>query len=100
MSEPERFSLATHLYVRMRRSGGRVVDAVWMSQNDEYAREILRIASAEADPEIQSLVAKFSALLNGSAPRPAVRGPAAPAPRGNAPAPEPGQAQNYVRTLR
>ena len=49
MTQAERFSLATHLYVRLRRSSGRVVDAIWMAQNDEYAREILSLAATDPD---------------------------------------------------
>lgn len=59
---PEVFSLASQLYVRMRRSG-RVVDAVYMAQNSEYAREILRIAARESDMEIQDIISRFEALL-------------------------------------
>ncbi|PTQ89697.1 hypothetical protein [Agitococcus lubricus] len=59
---PEVFSLASQLYVRMRRFG-RVVDAVYMAQNNEYAHEILRIAARETDAEILDIVARFEALL-------------------------------------
>jgi len=92
MTQPERFSLATHLYVRLRRSSGRVVDAVWMSQNDEYAREILKLALGDADPETQNLARRFEALLTGR-----------PAPRKPAPAPSVATAdsdQHYIGTLR
>lgn len=59
---PEVFSLASQLYVRMRRSG-RVVDAIYMAQNSEYAREILRMASRETDREIHEIISRFEALL-------------------------------------
>ena len=39
-------AIATHLYVRLRRDGGRVIDAIWMVHNREYATEVLRIARA------------------------------------------------------
>ena len=96
MTQAERFSLATHLYVRLRRSSGRVVDAIWMAQNDEYAHEILRLAANDPDPETQNLVQRFQALLGG---RPAPRRPvAAPAP---ARVVETEQAQqHYIGTLR
>ncbi len=58
---PEVFTLASQLYVRMRRSG-RVVDAVYMAQNMDYAKEILRIASKEMDADILDIVARFEAL--------------------------------------
>ncbi|MDB5977143.1 MAG: hypothetical protein JWR07_3903 [Nevskia sp.] len=98
MTQAERFSLATHLYVRLRRSSGRVVDAVWMAQNDEYAHEILRLAANDPDPETQNLVLRFQALIGGR-PMP---------PRKPAPAPAPVRAvetaetaqQHYIGTLR
>ncbi len=94
MTQAERFSLATHLYVRLRRSSGRVVDAVWMAQNDEYAHEILRLAASDPDPETQSLVQRFHALLG----KPPARRPApAAAP---ARAAESDASQHYIGTLR
>jgi len=95
MTQAERFSLATHLYVRLRRSSGRVVDAVWMAQNDEYAREILKLAAVDPDAETQSLVQRFEALLGG---RPVQRKPATAAAA--AAAAESETAQNYIGTLR
>jgi hypothetical protein len=95
MTQAERFSLATHLYVRLRRSSGRVVDAVWMAQNDEYAHEILRLATNDPDPETQNLVQRFQVLLGV---RPAPRKPA-PAPARQASV-EPDVAQHYIGTLR
>lgn len=94
MTQAERFSLATHLYVRLRRSSGRVVDAVWMAQNDEYAHEILRLAASDPDPETQNLVQRFHTLLG----KPPARRPApAPAP---ARAVESDTSQHYIGTLR
>jgi hypothetical protein len=98
MTQAERFSLATHLYVRLRRSSGRVVDAVWMAQNDEYAQEILRLAANDADPETRNLVLRFQALLGGG--KPAGRR-AAPAPAAKpTPESEASQQQHYIGTLR
>ena len=96
MTQAERFSLATHLYVRLRRSSGRVVDAVWMAQNDEYAHEILRLAAGDPDAETQNLVQRFYALLGT---RSATRKPA-PAPARPAPVVETEVAQHYIGTLR
>jgi hypothetical protein len=93
MTNAERFSLATHLYVRLRRANGRVVDALWMSQNDEYAREILRIAAQIPDAEIQSLVERFWALMAGRQRRPAQVAP----PEAEI---ESGGDQQYIGTLR
>jgi hypothetical protein len=97
MTQAERFSLATHLYVRLRRSSGRVVDAVWMAQNDEYAYEILRLAANDPDPETQNLVQRFQALLGG---RSGARKPAAAPAAARQQAVEPDVAAHYIGTLR
>ncbi|HET8882332.1 MAG TPA: hypothetical protein VFM56_09170 [Solimonas sp.] len=71
MTENESLLLATRLYVRMRANGGRVIDATWLTQNTEYAREILRLAAAHADGEVQRLGARLEELLFGAVqPRP------------------------------
>jgi hypothetical protein len=100
MSVTERFSVATHLYVRLRKSPGRAIDAVWMSQNDEYAREILRLALLERDEETRNLAHRFEALMgDGSRRRPAPLAPsAASAPAAGGAEGEPGG--QYVRSLR
>jgi hypothetical protein len=64
---PEFFSLASQLYVRMRRYG-RVVDAVYMAKNQDYAREILQLAVREADVEILKIVLRFETLLEQEYP--------------------------------
>lgn len=61
----ERFALATHFYVKLRRYGNRVVDAVWMAQNEDYAREILRLARAHGHAELVELAERYEALLSG-----------------------------------
>jgi hypothetical protein len=60
---PEFFSLASQLYVRMRRYG-RVVDAVYMAKNHDYAREILQLAGREADVEILKIIVRFEAIVS------------------------------------
>mgnify|MGYP003340774175 CR=1 FL=1 len=64
---PEVFSLASQLYVRMRRCSGRVVDAIYMAKNEQYAQEILHIAAQEKDQEILEIVKRFEALLSKKA---------------------------------
>lgn len=59
MTENEALLLATRLYVRMRANGGRVIDAVWMTQDASYAREVLRLAYAHADEEVHRLADRF-----------------------------------------
>ncbi|WP_130803973.1 hypothetical protein [Acinetobacter ihumii] len=62
----ELFTLATQLYVRLRRETGRVVDAVYMAQNDAYAREIMHLAASVEDRELKNLAEKLNRILNGA----------------------------------
>lgn len=82
MANTERMAAAAHLHVALRRKAGRVTDTDWMARNDEYAREIVRVARARAaedgDAALAGLADRLAALLDAGA--------AAPAP---APAPAP-----------
>ncbi len=55
----EIFSLASLLYVRMRRVSGRVVDAIHFAENTHYAQHIMNLALATQDAELQRLVLKL-----------------------------------------
>lgn len=81
MAETERFGLASHLYVKLRRSHARVVDVAWMAQNDEYAREILRIARESPDPDVAKIVERFEEMLGIKRVAPAPAPVAKPAPK-------------------
>lgn len=59
----EFFLLASQLYVRLRRHTGRVIDTVYMAQNEQYAHEILTVAASQDDAEISSLTARLNLLL-------------------------------------
>ena len=59
----EFFLLASQLYVRLRRHNGRVIDTVYMAQNEQYAHEILTVAASQDDAEISSLTARLNLLL-------------------------------------
>lgn len=80
MSQNERIGIAAHLHVALRRKAGRVTDIDWMAVNDEYAREVLRIAKAkgmeDGDTALLDLAYKFEAQL----PPPVIAGAPAPAP--------------------
>lgn len=62
----ELFSLATQLYVRLRRETGRVVDAVYMAKNNDYAQEIMHLAASVDDRELKNLAEKLDKILNGA----------------------------------
>lgn len=58
-------AIATHLYVRLRRDGGRVIDAIWMVHNREYAAEVLRIARSMPDDEVSRLADRYEEIMFG-----------------------------------
>lgn len=79
MSENEQLtSLATHLYVKLRRDTGRVIDVIWFMRNDEYAREILKIARGVRDAELDKLIERIEIILHGGGK--ASHGTPAPSP--------------------
>lgn len=81
MLDSEKLGIAAHLHVIMRRKVGRVIDVEWVVRNDEYAREVIRIAMAETEhPELQEWARRLqAALFPGSvAARPKTAAPAAP----------------------
>ncbi|MET0378846.1 MAG: hypothetical protein ABW049_07620 [Spongiibacteraceae bacterium] len=87
MTDNDKFAIAARLYVQLRRKSNRAIDTVWMVQSNEYAREVLRIARAQSDNDLQQLANHFEALM----------GPAA-APSASASAPV--SASKYVGSLR
>jgi hypothetical protein len=92
MLDSEKLAIAAHLHVAMRRKLGRVIDVEWVVRNQDYAREVVRLALAEPDhPEIQEWARRLQAVL---LPLPPV------APRPVAPAPRPVEAPRYVGRLR
>ncbi len=63
MNNPDKFAIATQLYLRLKRNPGRVIDVAWMMQNEAYEREILRIALA-ADPESAVLANRYESFMD------------------------------------
>ena len=63
MRTSEAVALAAHLHVLMRRKIGRVTDTEWMAENADYAREVLRIARAESDAELNQWADRFEAVM-------------------------------------
>lgn len=85
----QRLAVAAHLHVLLRRHQGRVIDATWAASNDDYARELVRLATQDPSrPELMLLGQRLQALI-----------PAAP-PRHAVPMPPPAAAPRYVRSLR
>ena len=50
MVHDDRFPIAAQLFIRLKRSPGRVIDVTWMLENEPYAREVLKVART-ADAE-------------------------------------------------
>jgi hypothetical protein len=67
--ESEKFAVAAHLHVIMRRTTGRVTDVEWMVKSADYAREIIKAARAAPQPDLHRLADKLEALLLPPAPR-------------------------------
>lgn len=65
MTSDEKFAVAAHLYVLLRRKSGRVVDTVWLLQNRVYAQEVLRLAREQSDDEIVKLADRFEMMMFG-----------------------------------
>jgi len=65
VSPSERFAIAAHLHVLLRRKTGRVTDTEWMAVNAEYAAEIARFCRINAAdgtaPELASWADKLEA---------------------------------------
>ncbi len=95
MSDSERFALAARLYSALKRSTGRVIDVLWLLQNEIYAQEVIRLARA-GDGECADLAIRFEAQLRGDRPRSASHAPTPPAPAG----PLAATGTHYVRGLR
>lgn len=71
LSDTELFTLASQFYVRLRRITGRVVDAVYIVQNEAYAREIIQLARTERDMELQIMASRLEDILGGPIHTPA-----------------------------
>ncbi|WP_343621935.1 hypothetical protein [Acinetobacter proteolyticus] len=60
----EAFTIATQMYVRLRRVCGRVIDVMYLVNNKDYAKHILELALATRDPELERFVLRLSPLVD------------------------------------
>jgi hypothetical protein len=74
----EKFTIATHLYVRLRRGGGRPIDVMWMTKDEKYAREVLDMAMASTDAQTLDYAKRYAELMGGPAKKKPTPAPAAP----------------------
>lgn len=108
--DSEKFAIAAHLHVVMRRTTGRVTDVEWMVKSSDYAREIIKAARAAPQPDLHRLADKLETLLQLVPPIPSGFGQTGPgalpdfspsqAPSNLARTPSPDGRKRYVGTLR
>ncbi|ENX41829.1 hypothetical protein [Acinetobacter sp. NIPH 2100] len=60
----EAFTIATQMYVRLRRVCGRVIDVMYLVNNQDYAKHVLEVALATQDQELARFVARLSPLID------------------------------------
>jgi hypothetical protein len=63
------FAISTQIYVRLRRVTGRVVDALYMVQNADYAQYVLALAKDSQDPELLKYIERLYAIAPNLAPQ-------------------------------
>ncbi len=68
MLESEKFAIAAHLHVLLRRTNGRVTDVEWMIKSPEYAREVIRVARTETHADLHKLADKLEAAVGAVSP--------------------------------
>ena len=60
----EAFSVATQMYVRLRRVCSRVIDVMYLVHDQAYARYIMQIALETRDAELAHYVERLNHLLD------------------------------------
>ncbi|EMI8960554.1 hypothetical protein ACT4YX_11575 [Acinetobacter baumannii] len=64
IANAEAFTLATQIYVRMRRVTGRVIDATYVVQNQDYAKYVIALALEAEDDELKRCVERLMVLTD------------------------------------
>lgn len=64
IANAEAFTLATQIYVRMRRVTGRVIDAMYVVQNKDYAKYVIALALEAEDDELKRCVERLIVLTD------------------------------------
>lgn len=62
-SDTEIFATVTQFYVRLRRVTGRVVDVMYMVENQEYAKHLIQYAKTIDDAELQRHIHSLNMLI-------------------------------------
>lgn len=64
IANADAFSVATQIYVRMRRVTGRVIDVMYMVQNKDYAKYVIALTLETEDDELKRCVERLKSLLD------------------------------------
>lgn len=64
ITNADAFSVATQIYVRMRRVTGRVIDAMYVIQNKDYAKYVITVALETEDDELKRCVERLRSLVD------------------------------------
>ncbi|MDC5634925.1 hypothetical protein OIN80_06815 [Acinetobacter baumannii] len=70
IANAEAFTLATQIYVRMRRVTGRVIDAMYVVQNKDYAKYVIALALEAEDDELKRCVERLMVLTDSISEQP------------------------------
>jgi len=64
VTNTELFAIATQMYVRLRRVTGRVVDAMYLAENQQYAQYVMELALASKDAELERYAERLRSLIH------------------------------------
>ncbi|WP_342064287.1 hypothetical protein Q7566_06775 [Acinetobacter baumannii] len=64
IANAEAFTLATQIYVRMRRVTGRVIDAMYVVRNKDYTKYVIALALEAEDDELKRCVERLMVLTD------------------------------------
>ena len=64
IANADAFSVTTQIYVRMRRVTGRVIDAMYVIQNKDYAKYVITVALETEDDELKRCVERLRSLVD------------------------------------
>ncbi|MEN4913813.1 hypothetical protein ABE366_01530 [Acinetobacter pittii] len=64
IANADAFSVATQIYVRMRRVTGRVIDTMYVVQNKDYAKYVIALALETEDDELKRSVERLKLLVD------------------------------------
>jgi hypothetical protein len=67
MNESEKLSVAGLISIALRRKLNRVIDVEWMLHNEDYAREVMRIARKQDMTELTHYAERMEELIFGKA---------------------------------